>query len=298
MKKIIKRIIKLILYFPIDFLILITNYYSSILSKFTKELYWEDKIEKKRKNFYSITLDGKNSLRFYTINSITRFRAETFFDKEPDTIEWIKEYNGVGSFLDIGANVGIYSNYFAKLKKGKVYAFESSFYNLSILAENCQINQNEDKIAIFPLPLFKENKVSYFKINNHVIGGALSSFDVDYGHDGNKIENFKKYLIPSFNIDFLIEHKIIDEVPALVKIDVDGVEDLILEGSTKMLKSKECVSVLVEVNEDFEKQYKNIQKIMQECGFRIKSSGKKTRIKSLSSNKKFQKTYNQIWVKH
>lgn len=292
-----KNFIKFIIYLPIDILLSISLFYSNLLSRVTRKLYLEDKIENKKKKYLTIKIKENIYLKFYTVNTITKFRAETFFDKEPDTIKWIDEYNGQGNFLDIGANIGIYSNFFAKTKKGSVYAFESSFYNLSILAENCQINKNEKKITIFPLPLFKKNSVDFFKINNPIIGGALSSFGVDYGHDGNKIENFREYKIPSFNLDFLIDNKIINEVPALVKIDVDGVEDLILKGSNNMLKDNKCNSVLVEVNEKFNSQFENIQKIMFDNGFRIISSGKKTKVKELSINANFQKTYNQIWIK-
>ena len=298
MKKKIKKFIKYIAYLPINFLISFGIFYSNILSKFSNKLYWEDKIEKREKKISSLKIGNNVNLKFYVVNSITKFRTETFFNKEPDTIDWIKNYNGTGDFLDIGANIGIYSNFFAKIKKGHVYAFESSFYNLSLLAENCQINNNEDKITIFPIPLFNNNNVNYFKINDPIIGGALSTFNVDYGFDGKKINNFQKYLIPGFSLDFLFENKILNKIPSLVKIDVDGVEDLILDGSTIILKSDLCKSVLVEVNEDFEKQYENIQKIMTDSGFELFSSGKKTNLKSLSSSKKFQNTYNQIWSKN
>lgn len=298
MIKLLKKVFKRILYSPVNFSIFFGIIYSNLLSLINGKFYWEDKIEKKEKKIFSINIEKNLNLNFYTVNSITKFRAETFFDKEPDTINWIKEYNGNGDFLDIGANIGIYSNLFAKIKNGHVYAFESSFYNLSLLAENCQINNNENKITIFPFPLFNFNKIGKFKINNPVVGGALSSFDVSYGYDGKKIENFKEYLVPGFSLDFLLEHKILKNTPALIKLDVDGVEDLILKGSNKILKDKKCKSVLVEVNESFESQYENIQKIMIDNDFKIKSSGKKTNLIDLIKSEKFKKTYNQIWIKN
>ena len=42
-------------------------------------------------------------------------------------LNWIDEYGGEGTFYDIGANVGIYSIYYAKAKTGKVISFEPSF---------------------------------------------------------------------------------------------------------------------------------------------------------------------------
>ena len=157
MKKKIKNLVKYIAYLPINFSIYFGLFYSNILSKLSNKLYWEDKVETKNKSILNINIGNNKNLKFNIVNSVTKFRAETFFEKEPDTINWIKNYNGTGNFLDIGANIGIYSNFFAK--SGHVYAFESSFYNLYLLAENCQINNNENKITIYPLPLFSENGI-------------------------------------------------------------------------------------------------------------------------------------------
>ena len=52
-------------------------------------------------------------LKSVTPNEVTRFRAHTFADKEPETLAWIEEYGGPGVFFDIGANVGLYSIYYA-----------------------------------------------------------------------------------------------------------------------------------------------------------------------------------------
>ena len=292
-----KKYLKFLIYLPIDFFILIGSIYSNILSKVSKKLYWEDKLESSKKSYYKVSIENNKFLKFNITNTITKFRAETFFEKEPDTIKWINEYNGQGDLFDIGANIGVYCNYFAKLKTGHVHAFESSFYNLSLLAKNCQINNNEDKITIHPYPLFEKNKIGYFKMTDEIQGGAMSSFGVDYGFDGKEIQNYQKYLIPGFNIDFLIEEKIINKVPSLIKIDVDGVEDLILKGAEKTLNNNICNSVLIEVNEEFENQFENIQKIMTDNNFNLTSTGKKTEVQELKFSQEFGKTYNQIWIK-
>ena len=95
-----------------------------------------------------------------------------------------------------------------------------------------------------------------------------------------------------------MDNNIIRNIPSLIKIDVDGVEDLILKGSNKVLKNALCRSVLVEVNEEFEKQYENIQKIMSDSGFNLFSTGKKTELAELSMSDEFKSTYNQIWLKN
>ena len=50
----------------------------------------------------------------YDYGEICRYRASSFLYKEPETIKWIDSFNSSEYFLDIGANIGIYSLYAAK----------------------------------------------------------------------------------------------------------------------------------------------------------------------------------------
>ena len=80
--------------------------------------------------------ENKVELQIYTPNALCAFRAETFSTKEPETLEWIEEFGANGAVLfDIGANIGLYSIYHSVLNKGKVIAFEPSFFNLKLLAK-------------------------------------------------------------------------------------------------------------------------------------------------------------------
>ena len=67
-------------------------------------------------------------------------------------LEWIDEYGG-GVFFDIGANIGIISLYYAKMKEGSVFSFEPSVFNLRQLAKNISINKMSKRITILTNPL-------------------------------------------------------------------------------------------------------------------------------------------------
>ena len=68
-------------------------------------------------------------------------------------LEWIEQYGGNGAFYDIGANIGIYSLYYAKkFQNGNVYSFEPSVFNLRQLAKNISANALSDKITIINNP--------------------------------------------------------------------------------------------------------------------------------------------------
>ena len=73
-----------------------------------------------------------------------------------------------------------------------------------------------------------------------------------------------------------------------MKLDVDGIEHLILSGARTLLNSETLNSVLVEVSDDFLEQKQAINAIMLESGYRLQDTENRQRE---SSSKNF------IWVK-
>ena len=61
------------------------------------------------------------------------------------------------------------------------------------------------------------------------------------------------------------------EKPNYIKIDVDGIEHLILKGSTDTLRSVK--SILVEVNKNFDSQSIDIEKYLTQSGFKLEQKG-------------------------
>ena len=123
----IKIKIKRIIYIPIDILISASLIYSNFLSKFNNKLYFDDKIERKRKKYVNLKLDDSTNLKFYTVNSLTKFRAETFFEKEPDTIKWIKNYNDNGDLLILVPILVFTQIILLKLKKAMFMHLKAHF---------------------------------------------------------------------------------------------------------------------------------------------------------------------------
>jgi len=79
--------------------------------------------------------------------------------------------------------------------------------------------------------------------------------------------------------------------PKYIKIDVDGIEHLIIDGANDILDK--TTSILIEVDKNFELQEKKIKEKLEKKGFFLKQKHKST----LTSNKKLQNMYNQIWVR-
>ena len=98
----------------------------------------------------------------------------------------------------------------------------------------------------------------------------MSACGVDYGHDGKIIKKLLAYKTLGLSLDFLLHNRIITDYPNLIKIDVDGIEHLILAGAVNTLKHPSCKTVLVEIDESFAEQAKSATKILLDCGFKLK----------------------------
>ncbi len=210
-------------------------------------------------------------INFFIPNNYTKYRLENFFNKEPETLNWIDKFKNNTIFFDIGANNGNYSIYASSVHPNinKVYAFEPSVLNTRVLARNISINKLQDKIKIIQLPL-SDKKLEVLSMSESTFeeGGAMNSFGVNYNSLG-KIQNIEnKYSILGSSLDFLAQNNVIP-VPDYIKIDVDGIEHLILSGAKNILKNSKIKSILIELYPEHKIQYNQSYKILTDSGFKL-----------------------------
>ena len=230
-------------------------------------------------------------LKFSVPNALNQYRAESFSSKEPETLEWIDNISSGEYLWDIGANVGLYSIYAAK-KDIRVYAFEPSVFNLEVLARNIFLNGVMDQVTIIPLPLSGHLVENRLKMTTTVWGGALSTFEKDFGHDGETIKEVFEF--PTLGISMIdaVERLKIRQ-PDYIKMDVDGIEHIILAGGLPVLKS--IKSILIEINDNFVAQAKEAKSILEEVGFSLKEKRHADFFDHVETAEKH--TYNQIWLR-
>ena len=246
--------------------------------------------DKLTQRYYAIEIKKKKT-KFFIPNHITKWRVNTFFNKEPETLNWIDNFNKKKKivFWDIGSNIGLYSIYAALLvNKIKVYSFEPSFLNLNILSRNIYINKLGKKINIFQLPL-SNNKNNFQSMNETTlsVGGAHSTF----GETLKKKKIINSYKILGTSLDNAIDKKLI-EIPDYIKIDVDGIEHLILIGFSKFLSNQKTKSILLEINKGELKKNNIIFNLLRKNKFQLKSIEQ-----SKISREGDKKTYNYIYNK-
>ena len=137
----IVKIVRYLLQFPLIILNFLGNIYADFLLFIDRRNYsasWQKILQKsidryKSKNII-VSKNPEKSIKFYTPSLIASFRAKTIFTKEPDTIDWLNE-NGskYNCLFDIGANLGLYSIYYAKKFDAKSILDNDKALNISQL---------------------------------------------------------------------------------------------------------------------------------------------------------------------
>ncbi len=279
--------------------ILVTDRYLSVLSRRWPGLAaeWNDLSYQRLQSLTSVVTysrRGKTSTLSLRIpNAVCRYRAETFLTKEPETLRWIDQFGGEGAFYDIGANVGLYSLYYAQTQAGRVYAFEPSALNLRLLSLNVSDNGLSSRIVILPSPLTESNEIASFHLSMLDEGGSMSTFGRDFGHDGSRLRTVLEYDTIGVTLDFMLASGLVSHPPSLIKIDVDGIEHLILRGARSVLANESLRSILIEVNEDFRELAQEVQRILEAAGFQMLIRDHS----EMFDHGAFSSTFNQVWVR-
>ena len=244
------------------------GYFSKFILFFIPSIILDYSLERKK-----ICKNGLISFSIRNYGDVCRFRASTFATKEPDTLKWIESFDKESIFIDIGANVGIYSIY-ASYFSNRVFSFEPDALNYSLLNLNILDNNLSSRILAYPLSIHSESKFDTLNIQNYQYGGALSSFS-------NQKDQFQKDFLPIFkqgsfsiSLDSVFE-KIINDYSNTsneihCKIDVDGNEKIILDGAIETFKSKIIKSVLIELDHT-RNDYEIVINFFKNCGYELVS---------------------------
>ena len=102
-----------------------------------------------------------------------------------------------------------------------------------------------------PLPLSDKLERNTLNMTSTEWGGALSTFGQDYGWNGLAIKQKFAFQTLGLSVDDAVERLRLKQ-PNYIKIDVDGIEHLILSGAQAVLKQVD--GVLIEINDDFGEQ--------------------------------------------
>ena len=134
--------------------------------------------------------------------------------------------------VDVGANIGVFTQYAEHKKAKKVYAFEPDKENYRCLLKNMSTITEPYNIAI-------TSKDGDVMLNIDSFSGGHTI----YGYDNNNSKTGKKIEVPCRSIMSLLEDKTIPNIDFL-KIDAEGSEyDIFNNLTTDILKNIRCIAM-------------------------------------------------------
>lgn len=250
-----------------------------------EDMFWQTLTKRKRRVVHQSSLHGEVSLDILQVNTITNWRAATFSSKEPETLEWIDSFESSWSFIDVGANIGLYSMYYLSVHEGQAFCVEPSVNNLQQLAMNLRINDMSERAILFAVALGAKRSFANLQALTIQPGSAeTSAGPLNQDPEIN-------YRLPSWTLDEIIGSLNTDFA---LKIDVDGLEAEILKGASNFLRSRSCKTVLVENDLALSPRRREIEGLLATSGFVLTREGASDLMSQIEES---QKTVNQIWSK-
>ena len=194
-----------------------------------------------------------HSLLFDVFDPASQWRIDTFFSKEPETIRWIESFAEGERFVDIGANIGVYT-ILAATRGLSVWAFEPESQNYALLNRNLFLNQLGDRVVAYCLALCEREEFGRLNLSTFSPAGSCHSFK----------PTFAQGCIGT-SLDRLISLGALP-APHHIKIDVDGLEPAVIAGARETLRTPHIRSVLVELNSALDEHW-TVVDTMLELGF-------------------------------
>lgn len=199
-------------------------------------------------------------------SDIERARLSTFDEKEPETLEWIRSFmSSKDVFVDVGANIGLYTLYAAAVHRGiRVSAFEPACNNFYKLCKNVALNQFHSRVMVGGFGLGDGDSVARLTLSTLENGSASHALGNQRAQKEHVAENFS-HLTPVMSLDSLVVRGVV-AAPNHVKIDVDGTERAVIAGMRETLGNDSLRSVLLELDHELS-DANEIMAVMNEAGF-------------------------------
>jgi FkbM family methyltransferase len=218
------------------------------------------------KRQYSLTYDNIET-KFLTTNSFSRSwfypRYENGKIHEPLATQMLIEaIQNNDIVVDVGANLGWFTCIAASQNpKCFVYSFEMDAQNAELCRKNIRLNKLKNVVLENCAVSNSDAEVSYSKNND------IASATHRIGQPGNLLVKKNAIKLDSY---FLNKSQ-----PNIVKIDVEGAEQLVLEGMRGILNSLQLRVIFIEIHPEWLRELggslSKVCEIIKESGFLLYS---------------------------
>ena len=234
---------------------------------------------------------GANEIEMVNGDS-SALEAEIKTLEEKETLEWIDSIGKGETLWDIGANVGLYSLYAAQ-SGVHVLAFEPSPANYHLLNSNIEKNCLHHSISAYCLAFSEKTELGSFYMSSTEAGSALNSFGEAVDWQGKPFDPAMRQGMIAFAIDDFIK-QFDPALPNHLKIDVDGIEPLILRGASSLLSEDSLLSLQVELDYGNEKHAYTVIEHLKKFGFETVSKSHA----EMFENTEFSNVYNVLFKRN
>ena len=208
---------------------------------------------------------GPTKLQFGVPNQMALWRVSSFETKEPETVRWLAGFAEDDVFVDIGANMGLYTVFAALHARARVFSFEPESQNYALLNRNIALNNVADRVVAWCCALSDEQQVDRLYLSQLVTAGSGHEFGAEVNPNLVPTKAAFAQGCVSFALDDLVARGAVP-VPAHVKIDVDGFEHLVVAGARATFQNPAVKSVLIEISPHLDEHAKLIGE-MKDFGF-------------------------------
>ena len=175
--------------------------------------------------------------------------AVGFEAEEPELLAWIDGIAPGATLWDVGAATGLFAIYAAR-RGLKVMAFEPKATSFGVLVEHLALNGVGDQVFPACVAFSDRTGTTHLQLHQMAAGSGGNSIDGQPNQFGEMSYMFNQGALAYRMDDFAAAFGL--QAPDHLKIDVDGVEGLILRGAPEVLKTVQ--SVLIEVEGDNAKE--------------------------------------------
>lgn len=172
------------------------------------------------------------------ISSLLRSNNKHIFDKENfDTLSKLLQSNPDAGFIDIGANLGLYTIFVSKLYQRRVVAVEPFPPVIKRFQKSLQINGLTDYVTLITNPISDSRKTKFFHLQKGNVGQ-------------NKLATaYEKSNKPMLRVETIVMDDIVRFIPfksAIMKIDVEGEESRAFSEASELITRIDVVAILME----------------------------------------------------
>ncbi len=160
------------------------------------------------------------------------------------------------TIYDVGGFMGINSIAFSRLvgENGKVIVFEPNPWNIERIQKNLSCNETEAKnISIEPLAFSNEITKQKMLVSEQIDTGYSSTSQLLSAHGADPQENIRQLGFKEVDVDVTTLDAFVEKtqiVPDFLKVDIEGVEHLFLEGGIKTLQEHSPV-LFIEIHSNY-----------------------------------------------